>query len=99
MAEPFLNGAGVAPIVGELKAAGVAQHVRVDREGELSRLADPRELLAESGSGHRGAALGGENVGARRHLLVLEATQRAQLATAQGMHTRATVSGLNGPHP
>src|SRR3954451_12693559 len=91
MAQPLLNGAGVAPIVGELKAAGVAQHVRVDREGELGRLADGRELLAEACRGPGGAALVGEDVGARRHLLVLEATQRAQLATAQGMHTRAAV--------
>jgi hypothetical protein len=35
MAEPLLDGSRVVSIVGQLKAAGVAQHVRVDREGEL----------------------------------------------------------------
>src|SRR5690349_11215365 len=69
MAEPLLNGSRVVPIVGELKAAGVAQHVRMDREGELGRRADASELLAEAGGGHRRQALGGEHVRARRHLL------------------------------
>ena len=49
MAKPLLNGGSVMPIMGELKAASVAQHVRVDRERELGRRADVRELLAESG--------------------------------------------------
>src|SRR3954468_1428000 len=32
MAQPLLNGSRVVPIVGQLKAAGVTQHVRMDRE-------------------------------------------------------------------
>src|SRR3954465_7596332 len=71
MAQPLLNGSCVVPIVGQLKAASVAQHVRMDREGELGRHADPCQLLAEAGRGHRRQALGGEDVRARRHLLVL----------------------------
>ena len=35
MAQPFLNGSCVVPIVGQLKAASVAQHVRVHGEGKL----------------------------------------------------------------
>src|SRR4051812_19385258 len=42
MAEPLLNGSRVVSIVSQLKTTGVAQHVRVDREGELGRHADPR---------------------------------------------------------
>src|SRR3954454_5038324 len=91
MAQPLLNGSCVVPIVGQLKAASVAQHVRMDREGELGRCADARQLLAEAGRGHRRQALGGEDVGARRHLLVLEATQRSQLAATQDVRRRATL--------
>ena len=35
MAETFLYRAGVVPVVGELIAAGMAQHVRMDSEAEL----------------------------------------------------------------
>jgi hypothetical protein len=41
VAQPFLDSAGVVPIVGELEAAGVAQHVREDGEGKAS----PASLL------------------------------------------------------
>src|SRR3954451_3256666 len=41
MAEPFLNCSGVVSIVGQLEAAGVAQHVRVHGEGKAS----PASLL------------------------------------------------------
>src|SRR4051794_3676522 len=69
MAKPLLNSSRVMAIVGQLKATGVAQHVRVDREGELGRRADARQLLAEAGRGHRRQALGGEDVGRGRDLL------------------------------
>src|SRR3954463_5149765 len=46
MAQPFLNGSCVVPLVGQLKAASVAQHVRMDREGDLGRHADPCQLLS-----------------------------------------------------
>ena len=41
MAEPLLNGSRVVAIMGELEAAGVAQHVREDGEGKAS----PASLL------------------------------------------------------
>ena len=63
MAKPLLDGSRVVPIVGELKAASVAQHVRVNKEGELGRHADARELLAERGGSYRRATFGGEDVG------------------------------------
>src|SRR3954447_13722169 len=91
VAEPLLNGSRVMAIVGQLKSTGMAQHVRVDREGELGRRADARELLAEAGRGHRRQALGGEHVGRGRHLLTVQATQRAQLAAAQDVRRRPTL--------
>ena len=39
VAEPFLNGAGVVPAVGE-RGAAMPQHVRMDREGGLGRQPD-----------------------------------------------------------
>src|SRR3954453_10248490 len=91
VAEPLLNGSRVMAIVGQLKSTGMAQHLRVDREGELGRRADARELLAEAGRGHRRQALGGEHVGRGRHLLTVQATQRAQLAAAQDVRRRPTL--------
>jgi hypothetical protein len=70
--EPPLDGAGVVAGVGEGEAAGVPQHVRVDREGELGRYSDHRELLPEPGSAHRRASLGREQVGRGRGLLALQ---------------------------
>ena len=45
MAEIVLDGAGVVPIVGEREAAGMAQNVRMDGEGELGRQPDGHELF------------------------------------------------------
>ena len=42
--EPFLDGAGVVPTVGEREAAGMAQH-GVERVGEGCRHPDDHELL------------------------------------------------------
>jgi hypothetical protein len=36
-----LQGSGIMPIVGKFVAAGVAQHVRVDRTWHLGGLAEP----------------------------------------------------------
>ena len=60
--EPLLDGTRVVSAVGEREAAGVAQHVRVDREGELGRRADHREQFSEPGRTHRRAPLGREQV-------------------------------------
>jgi hypothetical protein len=43
--EVMLQGPGVLPIICEFEAAGVAQHVRVNRERQRVRLADPRKGL------------------------------------------------------
>jgi hypothetical protein len=42
--------------------AGVAQHVRMDREGHASALAKTLEQMAEALRRHRAAALGDEDV-------------------------------------
>ena len=86
VAEPFLDGAGVVPGMGEREAAGMAQHVRVDGEGELGRHADHRQLLPEAGSAHRCPSLGGEQVRGGGCLLALQPAQGAQLGAADRVH-------------
>ena len=56
--EPFLDRPSVVPAVGEREAAGVAQHVRVDGEGEAGCHPDQRQLLSEPGCTSRGLPLG-----------------------------------------
>ena len=53
--EPFLDGAGVVLAVGEGEAAGMSEHVGMDRKAELGRHPNRRELLPEAGRGHRRA--------------------------------------------
>src|SRR5215218_8834414 len=63
----------------------------MDGEGELGRRADPGQLLAEAGRGHRRLALGGEEVGRRWHLLAMQATQGAELTAAQDVRRRSAL--------
>src|SRR6516162_1843184 len=55
--EIMLQGARVGARIGQLVADRMTQLVRMDEPREACRLADPRQGLAEAGSGHRGAAL------------------------------------------
>ena len=89
--EPFLDRPGVVPAMGEREAAAMAQHVRVDREGEPGRHPDHRQLLPEPGGTHRGPPLGGEQVRGGRCLLALQSAQGAQLGAADRVHTGAAV--------
>ena len=54
MAEVVLDRPGIAPIVGQLEAAAMPQHVPMDEEGEAGRRAGPgnHSLVA----GHTGGA-------------------------------------------
>jgi hypothetical protein len=45
VSQPLLDRSGVVAVVGELEAAGVPEHVRVDGEGEAGLLADGGTLL------------------------------------------------------
>ena len=50
------------PVVGELVASGVPQHVRVDWEREFCSFSSPSDHFQESGSRCGPAALGDKNV-------------------------------------
>ena len=45
MSQPLLDRSGVVAVVGELVAAAVPEHARVDGEGEAGLLADGGTLL------------------------------------------------------
>src|SRR5215472_12112878 len=88
--EVVLQGAGVLPIVRELEAAGVPEHVRVHREAKRARLADPRERLAEACRGHRRVSFGLEQV-APIWQLPPQPSQRPKLLAAERVNRRDAV--------
>ena len=90
MAEVMLHRAGILPIVRQLVATRVAEHMRVHGEGKLGPFSYPREHLAEPGCGHRRRALGKKDVPPLR-LLAVEAAKIADLAAAHRIHARHSV--------
>jgi hypothetical protein len=57
VAEVVLQSAGVVSIVGELEAAGVAQHVWMQSKRHLGGLAEPCHEVIEAKRAHRSTAL------------------------------------------
>jgi hypothetical protein len=57
MSEVVLQGSGIVPIVGELVAAGVPQHVRMDAEWHLGSPTEPLNEPMEADGAHRPATL------------------------------------------
>ena len=64
--EVVLQGPRVVAIVGELEAAGVAKHVRMDREWHLGSLAEALDEPMETDGTDGPAAFGNEYVGGCR---------------------------------
>ena len=54
----MLQRAGIDAVVGELEAAGVAQHVRMNGKGKFGQFPSPADHFQEPGPGHRPAAFG-----------------------------------------
>ncbi len=84
MPEVLLDRSGVVPLIGELVAGRVPEHVRMDREGEFRALAGARDQLPCRRRRHRSAALRHEQVG-RLRILTAELTQRPELGPADRM--------------
>ena len=58
MAEIVLQSASIVAVIGQLEAAGMAsQHVRVDGERYLGRLAEPYHEMVEAHGADRAATL------------------------------------------
>ena len=66
VAKVVLQGPGVMAIVGELEPAGMAKHVRVDREWHISGFPDALDKPMETDGADWSAALGNEYVGVSR---------------------------------
>src|SRR5262249_49143490 len=66
VAEVVLQGARVVAVIGQLEAAGVAKHVRVDREWHLGGLAEALDEAGETDGADWPAALRKEHVGVLR---------------------------------
>src|SRR5215475_5613331 len=64
--EVVLQGARVVTIVGQLEPAGVAKHVRVDREWHLGDLAEALDEAMEADGADRPTAFGNEHVSLSR---------------------------------
>jgi hypothetical protein len=63
VAEVVLQGPRVVPIIGQLKPAGMAKHVRVDWEWHLGGLPEALDEPMETDGTDWPAALGNEYVG------------------------------------
>src|SRR5262249_23055071 len=79
VAEIVLDRSGIPPIVGQLVAARVAQHMAADLEREARRLASARNHALVTCHAQGRHALGGEHV-APRLPLPLQAAQGAEFA-------------------
>src|SRR5262245_29237936 len=66
VAKVVLQGPRVVAIVGELEPAGMAEHVRVDREWYLGGLPEALDEPVETDGTDWSAALGNEHVGVCR---------------------------------
>jgi len=58
VAQVVLQRAGVHAIVGELEAAGMAQHVRMNGKGKFGQFSGPADHFEEPGPRHWPAAFG-----------------------------------------
>src|SRR5499433_219140 len=83
--EVVLQGARVVAVVGELEPAGMAKHVRVDREWHLGGLADALDEPVETDGAHWPPAFGNEYVGVFG-VVAAQLTQCSHLVTADRMH-------------
>jgi hypothetical protein len=82
-----LQAARIDSVIGQLVAARMAQHVRMDAEPEAGSLTKPSHRLAEAGSGERGAAFLYEHVW-RPRTFPLQLAQCSRLHACQRMRGR-----------
>ena len=84
--EPILDQPRVMARIGHRIAAGMAEHVGVDQEGESGALTDTLHKAVDGVGGERPAALGRQHERRWRLLVAFEPPQRPQLDAAQRMN-------------
>src|SRR5262249_17055169 len=92
VAKIVLDRSGVPPIIGQLVAARVAQHMAADLEREARRLASARNHALVTCHAQGRYALGGEHV-APRLPLPLQAAQGAEFAPTDRVDARLPALG------
>jgi hypothetical protein len=85
--EIVLQSASIVAVVGELEAASVTKHVRMDGEGHFGGLAKPCYEVMKAKRAHRPTTLGNEYMGFGR-VLTPQSAQSTDLVTADGMNAR-----------
>jgi hypothetical protein len=91
--QPQLQRSGVVTVIGKFKAAGVSEHMRMDREGQLRFLTRPRNHFPHAVGAHRASSLGHEHEAAMVGPLAGELAQSPQFVSLYWMRRRATVLG------
>src|SRR5215813_13118557 len=93
--EVVLQGPGVMAIVREFEPAGMAKHVRVDREWHLGGLPDTLNEAMEADGADRPTAFGNEHVGVLS-VIASYFTQSPHLVTADRMYAgNAVLDAVN----
>jgi hypothetical protein len=82
--EVLLDRSRVVPLVRELVAGRVPEHVRMDREGEFGEFAGARNQLSGRRRRHRSAAFGDEQVG-RVRIVAAQLPESSELGPADRM--------------
>ena len=90
--EVMLEGSRVTPIVGELVAARVPEHMWMYWELKLGSDCQTRKQLSKARRRHRGPALGHEHVAAAT-ILALEGSQAPHLLPTELLHAGDAVLG------
>ncbi len=85
MPEPRLESPRIVAGVRQGEAAGLPEHVRVDRKRHPGALAEARDQCVEALGRHRAAALGNERMRVRR-LFALRTAQGSDLVTLARMN-------------
>ena len=80
----MLNGSGIVAVVGELVAAGMAQHVGMDRKRHICDLAESGHEVMEAHWADRPATLADEHIGFCR-VFTAEPAQGTDLVATDGM--------------
>ena len=91
MPQVVLNGARIGVLVGQVKAAGVPQHMRMGREAQAGDLTRERYELGKARCRERRASLAREHERRLGILLALQLAQRPEFVTLDWIRARSAL--------
>src|SRR5262245_59842349 len=92
VAQEVLQRAGVDAVVGELEAAGMPEHVRMNREGQFGQFPSPANHFEEPGPSYRPTTFGVEDEAALQ-VLPSQLAQRPDFLLGEWVRAIDTVFG------